>query len=112
MSSSDDPSPPQEKKQMSSSDDQSPQEKKQKLEKDDDFFIPHYDRETYYKRLNDNSISFLDHQNRLSDEDCDFTEEEAKLYHDAIEASDVNLFFCLLFLHLFHSHILKFHNIY
>ena len=74
ISSSDDQSLPQEMKQFSSSDYHSPpQEKKHKLEKDDTFFISHCDRETYYKKLNDHSISFLDDQNRLSDEDCDFT---------------------------------------
>ena len=77
MSSSDDPSPLQEKKQMSSSDDQSPQEKKQKLEKDDDFFVPHYDRETFYKKLNDHRI-FDDEKDIMSDSDNDFTKKRQK----------------------------------
>ena len=94
---------------MSSSDDQSPQEKKQKLEKDDDFFIPHYDRETYYKKLNEHRI-FDDEKDIMSDSDSDFTEEEAKIYYDSLEASDVIFFFA--FSSFFHFHIFKFHYIY
>ena len=105
MSSSDDHSPQQEKKEMSSSDDPSPPQKKQK-----DFFVSYYDRETYYRKFNDHSI-LDDEKGVMSDSDSDFTEEEEKIYRDAIKASDV-FFFFFAFLHLFHSHILQFHNIY
>ena len=80
---------------MSSNDDQSSQEKKQKLEKDD-FFVLHYDRETYYKKLNDHSI-FDDEKGVMSDKDSNFTKEEAKIYYDALEASHVKTFFFYFF---------------
>ncbi|XVF88705.1 hypothetical protein PTKIN_Ptkin19aG0071800 [Pterospermum kingtungense] len=70
--------------------DQSPEEKRQKLEKDDDFHIPHYDRETYYKKLYDFS-TIMEGDDCIEDEDRDFTEEEAKLYYDALEATDVRI---------------------
>ncbi|XVF88709.1 hypothetical protein PTKIN_Ptkin19aG0072200 [Pterospermum kingtungense] len=47
--------------------DQSPEEKRQKLEKDDDFHIPHYDRETYYKKLYDFSVVGFDVPDFLSE---------------------------------------------
>ena len=94
---------------MSSNDDQSSQEKKQKLEKDD-FFVLHYDRETYYKKLNDHNI-FDDEKGIMSDEDNDFIEEEAKIYYDAFEASNVKTFFFLLFLPFLSLLFLKDQNI-
>ncbi|XVE59029.1 hypothetical protein DITRI_Ditri05aG0012000 [Diplodiscus trichospermus] len=64
-----------------------PIEKKQKVEGDDDFFVPYYDNETYLKKFNDHS---LDDEDAVAtdEEERDFTEEEAKIYYDAVEASD------------------------
>ncbi|XVF88702.1 hypothetical protein PTKIN_Ptkin19aG0071500 [Pterospermum kingtungense] len=77
---------------MSSSspeEDQQPEEKKLKLaNKNDPFYLFDYDREAYLKKLYDFSIVGGDDPNATDDEERDFTEEEAKLYYDAIAATE------------------------
>ncbi|XVF88700.1 hypothetical protein PTKIN_Ptkin19aG0071300 [Pterospermum kingtungense] len=74
----------------STEEDPQPEEKRLKIEnKDDPLYIFHYDRETYLKKLYDFSIVGGDDPDASDDdEERDMTEEEAKLYYDALAASD------------------------
>ncbi|XVF88712.1 hypothetical protein PTKIN_Ptkin19aG0072500 [Pterospermum kingtungense] len=72
----------------STEEDQQPEEKKLKLaNKNDPFYLFDYDREAYLKKLYDFSTKEGDDFDSGDEEERDFTEEEAKLYYDAIAAS-------------------------
>ncbi|XVE98025.1 hypothetical protein REPUB_Repub03eG0069700 [Reevesia pubescens] len=72
---------------VSAKEEQPPTEKKQKLEKDDDFLLSHYyDRETYFKLLNDSRR--FDDDYDLCDGEHEMIEDEINAYAAHVEASD------------------------